>query len=113
VVGVALVGLLHLDRLPLSVCFLKAATGCPCPTCGTTRALGRLFARDPMGAFSMNPLAIVGAVVVVLWGAADLVLWPWGRALSLEVSPGVARVGRFAAVALVLANWAYLIAVGR
>jgi hypothetical protein len=113
VVGVALVGLLHLDRLPVGVCFFKIATGCPCPTCGATRALGRLFARDPLGALAMNPLVAIGALVIALWGAADLMLWPWGRALSLEVSPSVARVARFGAVALILANWAYLIAAGR
>lgn len=112
-VGVALVGLLHLDRLPLSVCFLKFATGCPCPTCGATRAVGRLFARDPAGALAMNPLVTALAFAVALWGLADLMLWPWGRALSLELSPGMGRLARFAAVALVLANWAYLVAVGR
>ncbi len=113
VVGAALVGVLHLDRLPVSVCFFKLATGCPCPTCGATRAFGRLFARDPLGALAMNPLVTIGALVIALWGAADLMLWPWGRALSLQVSPGVARVVRFAAVAVILANWAYLIAAGR
>jgi Protein of unknown function (DUF2752) len=112
-VGVALVGLLHLDRLPVSVCFFKIATGCPCPTCGATRAFGRLFACDPMGALAMNPLVTLGASLIALWGVADMTLWPWGRALSLEVSPGVARVLRFAVVAAILANWAYLIAAGR
>lgn len=113
VVGVALVGLLRLDRLPVSVCFFKIATGCPCPTCGATRAFARLFARDPMGALAMNPLVAIGALVIAIWGVADLMLWPWGRALSVEVSPGLARVARFAAVALIIANWAYLIAAGR
>ncbi len=112
-VGVALVGLLHLDHLPISVCFFKFATGCQCPTCGATRAFVRLFARDPLGALAMNPLVTLGALAIALWGAADLMLWPWGRALSLQVSPGVARVLRFAVVAAILANWAYLIAAGR
>ena len=112
-VGVALVGLLHLDRLPINVCFFKVVTGCPCPTCGATRAFGRLFAMDALGALSMNPLVALGALAVALWGAADLALWPWGRALSLELSPRASRVTRAVAVALILVNWAYLIAAGR
>ncbi|MFI5183369.1 MAG: DUF2752 domain-containing protein [Vicinamibacteria bacterium] len=111
--GVGLVGFLHLDRLPLSVCFLKFATGCPCPTCGATRAMGRLFAGDIRGAFVMNPLATAVAFLVVAWGAADLALWPAGRSLSPVLPPTAGRVLRFTVVALVLANWAYLIAAGR
>jgi hypothetical protein len=111
--GAALVGLLHLDRLPVSVCFLKFATGCPCPTCGATRAMARLVVGDLRGAFLMNPLAIVAAFLVAAWGVADLALWPWGRALSVGFSPPVGRWVRFAGLALILANWAYLIAAGR
>jgi Protein of unknown function (DUF2752) len=111
--GVFAVGLLHLDRLPISMCALKFATGCPCPTCGTTRAFGRLFARDWAGAVAMNPLAVFAALLVGLWGLADLALLPMGRALSVSLSPRSARVCRWAALALILANWFYLIAAGR
>ena len=51
VVATLAVGLLHLDRLPFAMCYLKLSTGLPCPTCGSTRALGRLFALDVAGAF--------------------------------------------------------------
>ena len=111
--GIVAVGLLHLDRLPISVCALKFATGCPCPTCGTTRVLGRLFAGDVVGAMTMNPLAALAVFLVALWGLADLVLLPWGRALSVSLSAGSARLARWCAVALVLSNWIYLIAAGR
>lgn len=113
VVGVAAVGLLRLDRLPWSLCYFKALTGCACPTCGTTRALGRLFAFDLPGALAMNPLATAGALLIALWGLGDLALLPRGRAVSIELSPAVGRVARVAAVALVLANWAYLLVNGR
>jgi hypothetical protein len=111
--GVAAVGLFHLDRLPISMCALKFATGCPCPTCGTTRAFGRLFAGDVAGATRMNPLATAAVFLVALWGLADLVLLPWGRALSISLSVGSTRVARWGALALLLSNWVYLIAAGR
>lgn len=112
-VGIGAVGLFHLDRLPVSMCALKFATGCPCPTCGTTRAFARLFAGDVAGAMRMNPLATAAVFVVALWGLADLVLLPWGRALSISLSAGSVRVARWAVLALVLSNWIYLVAAGR
>jgi hypothetical protein len=109
----AAVGILHLDALPFTVCFFKFATGFPCATCGTTRALGRLFHGDLAGAFGMNPLAAAGAVALLPWAAADLVLMTRRKALGLELGPAAARAARVALVATVLVNWAYLVAAGR
>jgi len=111
--AITMVVLLHLSRLPFSVCIFKAVTGIPCMTCGTTRALARLARLDLAGALAMNPLATLGTLAVLPWGAADLLLLSRGRALSLELSPAAARVVRIAAVVAVLANWAWLIAAGR
>ena len=111
--AITMVVLLHLYRLPFSVCIFKAVTGIPCMTCGTTRALARLARLDLAGALAMNPLATLGTLAVLPWGAADLLLLSRGRALSLELSPAAARVVRIAAVVAVLANWAWLIAAGR
>lgn len=112
-VAITMVALLHLDRLPFTLCVFKAATGLPCMTCGTTRALARLARLDLAGALAMNPLATLGTLTLAPWAAADLLLLPRGRALSLELSPAAARMARIAAVASVLANWAWLIAAGR
>jgi hypothetical protein len=95
------VGLLHLDRLPMALCYVKAFTGLPCPTCGSTRAVGRLFALDVPGALSMNPLATLAAFALAAWAVADLALLPRRQVL------------RVAAVAAILLNWAYLLAAGR
>lgn len=109
----ALVALLHLDRLPLVVCTFKGLTGLPCPTCGSTRALGRLVTLDFGGAFVMNPLTTVGLLALGGWALADLLLLARGRRLSVAVGPRLAFVLRLAAVALVLANWAFLLAARR
>ncbi len=109
----ALVGLLHLDRLPIVVCYFKAITGLPCPTCGSTRTLGRLAAFDLAGAVAMNPLAAAGAALIAVWALADLVLLLRRSALGVEVSPAAARVLRLGGVALFALNWAYLLAAGR
>jgi hypothetical protein len=61
----------------------------------------------------MNPLVAAGALALVPWALADLGLLLRGRALDLSVSPGAGRVLRILAVAAVLVNWAYLVAVGR
>jgi len=107
------VGLLHLDRLPFALCYLKLTTGLPCPTCGSTRALGRLFALDFAGALRMNPATTLAVFGLALWAAADLALLPQRRALGVELHPRLARALRAAAVVAVVVNWVYLVAAGR
>ena len=109
----AAVGLVHLDRLPFTVCYFKALSGWPCLTCGATRALGRLFALDVAGALAMNPLATVGTLALLPWAAADLALMPAGRALSVELAPAAARAARLFVVLALAGNWVYLLWVGR
>ncbi len=111
--GTFAVGLLHLDHLGFPVCLFKAMTGLPCPACGTTRALGRLFALDLKGAFAMNPLATASALVLVPWAIADLVLLTRGRALEADVAPRLGVFLRVAAVVAVVVNWAWLVVSGR
>lgn len=106
------VGMLHLDHLPVSFCVFRSLTGLPCPTCGTTRAFGRLFVLDIPGAIAMNPLAASAALGLFAWGLADLALLTRGRSLALDVSPRVGLGLRVAAVAAVVLNWAYLVHAG-
>jgi hypothetical protein len=108
-----LVAVLHLDRLPVVMCVFKGLTGLPCPSCGSTRALGRLFALDLAGALSMNPLTTVGAFALAAWAVVDLLLLAGRRALAIEIRPRLAFMLRVVAVVLVLANWIFLLAAGR
>ena len=113
VLAAAAVGLLRLDALPFTVCTFKFATGLPCLTCGSTRALGRLVQGDLAGAWLMNPLATAGALTLVPWAVSDLLLMIRGRALRVGLAPAAARVARVLVVVAALANWAYLVAAGR
>jgi hypothetical protein len=107
------VGLLRLDRLPVALCYFKLLTGLPCPTCGSTRSVGQLFALDVPAAFAMNPLVTLAAFGIAAWAAADLALLPRQRALGFDVAPRLAVALRAVAVVVVVANWAYLLAAGR
>ncbi len=107
------VGLLRIDRLNVALCYSKALTGLPCPSCGSTRAAGRLFALDVPGALAMNPLATLVALALCVWALGDLALLPRRRALGVLVAPRAGFVLRAAAIVALLVNWAYLLAAGR
>ena len=111
--GTAAVGLLGLDHLPFTVCLLKGLTGFPCPTCGSTRAVGRLAHLDLAGALAMNPLTTLAAALVALWAVADFGLLTRGRGLDLEVGRPLGRLVRWLALVAVAANWLYLVVAGR
>lgn len=113
VVAAVTVGLLGLDRLPLTFCVFKGMSGLPCPTCGSTRVVARLFDLDLAGAVAMNPFTTLVAVVIAAWAIADLVLLPRRRSLRVGLSPLAVRWLRGVAFAAFLANWVYLLAVGR
>jgi len=111
--GAMAVGLLGLDRLPFAVCLFKGLTGLPCPTCGSTRALGRLVHLDLVGALAMNPLATMSVALLFLWALADFGLLTRGRAIEVEMGRPLGRVVRVLAVTALLANWLYLLGSGR
>lgn len=92
-------------------CPLRQTTGVPCLACGLTRAFDweahghflRAFELTPLGA-----LAPVGAAVLALWGMAVLLLRAPVPDVKLDAS--ASRLFRWSFLALVLANWAYMVA---
>jgi hypothetical protein len=107
------VSLLHLDRLPFTLCAFKQLTGLPCPTCGSTRALGQLALFDLGSAFAMNPLAATAAFVLLAWALADLALLPRRLSVRLVLRPDVAPWVRLAFLLLAASNWVFLLLSGR
>jgi hypothetical protein len=60
----------------ISVCMIKNATGYPCPSCGTTRAVQALFKGDLIRSLMLNPFGIIGSfamLVLPFWVVFDLV----------------------------------------
>jgi len=96
-------------------CPFKVLTGIPCPTCGMTRGLIAARHLDFSTAFLMNPLAAVVAVgfglfVVYAWIAILLRTRRIRLAVTRSWEPTAIRIG---VVTVFLANWLFLIAVGR
>lgn len=91
----------------LPACPMKAWTGWPCPTCGSTRAVISLARGEPLAALSVNPgftLALAGFVVVGL--AAPVWVRITGRAPDATSLSRPARAAIFVGIGL---NWLWLV----
>jgi hypothetical protein len=96
------------DILP--ACLFRAATGIPCPSCGTTRALLHLAHGDIAGSLFLNPLfslAMIVALVLFLARSARILFSRFWITLTLTRAEGTFL--RVVLAGLFLANWAYLI----
>jgi len=93
-------------------CALREGVGIPCPTCGGTLAAIRLAEGRPLAALAANPLVTLAAAALGLWSVQALAATfrpRWRRSLALD--HGARRALRWLAAALLLANWAYELAV--
>lgn len=92
----------------VTLCGVKALSGLPCPFCGGVRATAALGQGALLEAFAWNPAVTLLHAGMLTSGAA-LVLGrtpPW-------LTPGRQRFVFRAVVVILLANWLYLVAVGR
>jgi len=97
---------------PTPRCVWHDLTGLPCPGCGGTRCVRHLLGGRLGAAFAMNPLIFLGMVAVVLYDiyAAIVLVFRLPRLRIEHIPRWVENGTRAGAVALLLANWAWLIA---
>jgi hypothetical protein len=60
---------------PVEVCLIKHVTNIPCPSCGSTRSILSLIKGNLIQAFSINPIGILIALILILtplWIIADV-----------------------------------------
>lgn len=97
--------------LPVPECAFHRWTGLACPTCGMTRCLRFVFHSNWTAAVSINPLALASYGLVAAFDlyAAAVVALRLPRLRFDTVSPAVRRRVRYAAIAAILANWAWLL----
>jgi hypothetical protein len=91
----------------MPLCLFKAATGKPCPTCGSTRGVLAAGQGRVWQAFAYNPMVFSLAVAAaVLLGMRLL----FARAVKLDLTRAERRIAWVLVIAILLANWAYVIA---
>jgi hypothetical protein len=92
----------------VTLCGVKALSGLPCPFCGGVRATAALGQGSLPEAFAWNPAVVLLHAGMLTSGAA-LVLGrtpPW-------LTPERQRLVFRGLVVILIANWLYLVAVGR
>jgi hypothetical protein len=85
-------------------------TGIPCPTCGSTRLAEELLRGHVLDAFAANPLVFLAIAAVAVWAVLSVVT----RLLRLPTArvhfdKRERLVLKLAAVAGLVASWAYVI----
>jgi hypothetical protein len=98
--------------LPGTRCPFLALTGYPCLTCGATRCAIAFLHGNLFLAWSWNPLAFVALCGVALFDvyATIVLLARLPRLRAIDWTRAEKNAVRIAAIALILLNWAYLLA---
>jgi Protein of unknown function (DUF2752) len=112
--GLALAAMWFTLRLPWPHCIFLAITGHPCLTCGATRASIAFFHLDFSNAWKWNPLFFcilcLGTLFDVYAFAVLVLRAP--RLRIVEISGLERKSLRALVIALLLANWIYLLSRG-
>ena len=98
-----------LARLPYWGCGLRNLTGYPCLACGMTRSFDWFAQGRILDSLLINPLGFLLAVLSVV-GVVYLLLRPLRLPrLEIELSDRASSWARLLAIALIFANWGYLV----
>ena len=96
--------------LPWPTCAFRSLTGLPCMTCGATRAALALAHGDFLGAWRLNPLAVVAIGGIAVFDVYALaVLAMRRRRLRVSVPRRATRWLLLVGAASALVNWAYVL----
>lgn len=107
--GAALVRYCLQHHVPLPFCLLRAATGVPCPACGSTRSLAAWAHFDPLEAFRFNPLFFLITLAAGAWAAAGLADAVFGTRWQERMSVATwSRLTTARVVWVAAINWVYL-----
>jgi hypothetical protein len=82
-----------------TLCLFRNATGLPCPTCGSTRAVLAVVDGRLLDAVLLNPLMFVATVIGAVWLAGGRI-YSKNRSSPFWIGMGV----------LLAVNWAWVIA---
>jgi Protein of unknown function (DUF2752) len=98
--------------LPMPRCLFLALTGYPCLTCGATRCAIAFGHGNFSAAWLWNPLALVALCFVVMFDvyAAIVLMTRAPRLRLVDWTRPEKNAVRLAVVALIVANWVYLLA---
>jgi len=92
-------------------CAFHRLTGIPCPTCGSSRAVVAALHGHLVEAFLWNPLVTTVIGLFEICGLAAPFWFAMGGKVPI-LGPSLPRWVRWAILAALLANWAWLIAHG-
>ncbi len=107
--GVFFVYILYLfKRLPHLPCIFKLITGCPCPTCGSSRIVSSLINLDILAAFYWNPLLLLGGMAFIAWGFYGFYMLFSGKKIQVTLTKKEDLYLRLGLITLFILNWIYL-----
>jgi hypothetical protein len=89
---------------------IKNATGYPCPSCGSTRAVQALYKGDLIGSFLFNPFGIIVSIALLIlpfWIGIDLAMKRKSFYLAYNKMEAVLKQKKIAIplIILVVLNW--------
>lgn len=105
------------DDTSLHACWIKQATGIPCPSCGSTRSAMALMNGEFFSAISINPIGIIllaGLLLLPFWMLFDKLSGKQSLPDFYLKAERTLRQPKIAIplIILVLMNWAWNIAKG-